>query len=190
MPTKSTSVQIDDDGRPTTDITVNRVWAMPSKDTFSIRPIKELVERELDWTDGIWVDPFCGESDYADITNDLSEEIDSDYTMEAVAFLQEFDDNEIDGGVLFDPPYSPRQIKECYESVGRDVTKQMTQSSFWSTVKDEIERICADGAVVITCGWNSGGVGKGRDFKKDHILMVPHGSWHNDTIVTVETYRP
>lgn len=39
---------------------------------------------------------------------------------------------------------------------------------------------------VITCGWNSGGIGKKYGFEIIEILLVPHGGWHNDTIITVE----
>ena len=34
--------------------------------------------------------------------------------------------------------------------------------------------------------WNSGGIGKKLGFEAQEILMVHHGGWHNDTIVTVE----
>lgn len=43
--------------------------------------------------------------------------------------------------MLFDPPYSPKQIKECYEGVGLKVTQAMTQSTFYSNQKKEISRI-------------------------------------------------
>ena len=38
----------------------------------------------------------------------------------------------------------------------------------------------------IRCGWNSGGIRKKYGFEIVEILMVAHGGWHNDTIVTVE----
>lgn len=174
----------DEDARK--GIEFDRSWAMPNEDTFDIDPIRELVLEEVENSDGLWVDPFSGGSTIADVTNDLNPEIESDRTMKAVEFLQEFDDGEVDGGVLFDAPYSPRQIKECYESVGLEVTKETTQSRFWSDVKDQIERICCSGATVVTCGWNSGGVGDRRGFQTRRILLVAHGGWHNDTIVTVD----
>ena len=40
--------------------------------------------------------------------------------------------------------------------------------------------------MCITCGWNSGGIGKKYGFEIVEILLVSHGGWHNDTIVTVE----
>ena len=40
--------------------------------------------------------------------------------------------------------------------------------------------------VVITCGWNSSGIGNVNGFRIVEILLVHHGGWHNDTIITVE----
>ena len=39
---------------------------------------------------------------------------------------------------------------------------------------------------MISCGCNSGGIGKTLGFKIEEILLVPHGGPHNDTIITVE----
>ncbi|SIS16615.1 adenine-specific DNA methylase [Natronorubrum thiooxidans] len=159
---------------------------MPSSATFDIGPIGDLVTEEYHKSDGLWIDPYSGGATVADVTNDLNPEIESDYTMQALDFLKQYDDREIDGGVLFDPPYSPRQIKEVYDSIGLETSIETTQATFWSDVKDEIERVCSSGATVISCGWNSGGVGKTRGFERRRILLVPHGGQHNDTIVTVE----
>lgn len=167
-------------------IRYDRVWEMPDSATFEIGPIRSLVTREINRSDGLWIDPFSGGSDLADVTNDLNPEIESDRTMDAVDFLQEFDDGAVGGGVLFDPPYSPRQIKEVYDSVGLDTTRETTQATFWSDLKDEIARVCHSGATAVTCAWNSGGVGVERGFKPRRILLVAHGGWHNDTVVTVE----
>lgn len=52
--------------------------------------------------------------------------------------------------------------------------------------KEQIGRIVKKEGVVITCSWNSGGIGKKYGFEIEEILLVPHGGWHNDTIVVVE----
>ena len=40
---------------------ITRVWAMPSKDTFTIKPIAELLKRYVG--SGLcWIDPFAGEN--------------------------------------------------------------------------------------------------------------------------------
>ena len=91
--------------------------------------------------------------------------------------------------MLFDPPYSPRQVAECYKALGQTVNMQTTQASYWSKLKVEIGRIVKPGGTVITCAWNSGGIGSKYGFEITEILLVAHGGWHNDTIVTVEKKR-
>ncbi|WP_155974213.1 adenine-specific DNA methylase [Streptococcus ruminantium] len=162
---------------------IERSWGFPSKNTFSIKPIAELLDEEV--KDGIWIDPFANSSKVATITNDLNTEYDTDYHMDALDFLRLFSDNEVDG-VLYDPPYSNRQVSEVYKGVGLPVNKETTQSAFWGNQKKEIARIVRPGGKVISFGWNSGGIGKKYGFEVVRVLIVPHGGHHNDTIVTVE----
>ena len=166
------------------NIQIERAWAMPNSRTFEIKPIKELILSEM--TDGLWIDPFANSNKLAKITNDLNPEFDTDYHMDALDFLKMFDDYSVDG-ILYDPPYSPRQVSECYNDVGYNVTWDMTKASFWGNHKREIARIVKPGGKVITFGWNSGGIGMKNGFSIKRILLVPHGGWHNDTICTVET---
>ena len=164
------------------DIKINREWAMPNSNTFSVKPIKELIKRYLN---GIVIDPFANQNKLATITNDLDPQYDTDYHMDATEFLKMLDDNSADV-VLWDPPYSPRQIMECYKKLNMTVNMQTTQASYWAKQKEQIARIIKPNGIVITCGWNSGGIGKKYGFEIVEILLVAHGGWHNDTIVTVE----
>ena len=166
------------------DIRFERVWAMPNSNTFDIPPIKQLISEEVDTT-LLWIDPFANVNRIARITNDLNPEYGTEYTMDALDFLKMFDDESVDG-VLYDPPYSPRQVSECYKGVGMNVTSATTRASFWGNHKKEISRIVKRGGKVLTFGWNSGGIGTKYGFTITRILLVPHGGWHNDTICTVE----
>lgn len=163
-------------------IKFNRAWAMPSKHTFEIKPIKEFIESNL--TGDVILNPFANRSKYG-ITNDLDPEQKTDYCMDALEFLKHFDDNSVDF-ILYDPPFSPRQVSECYKSLDMTVNMQTTQSSYWAKHKKEITRVLKVGGKVITFGWNTGGIGKGNGFEIQKILMVAHGGWHNDTICTLE----
>jgi hypothetical protein len=165
-------------------ITMSRAWAMPSKDTFSIKPIHELVMRLRDQST-VSVDPFSNGKYYAQHTNDLDLSKKASRHLDAVDFLREQPDGFCDL-MLFDPPYSPRQVSECYKKLGKTVNMQTTQSSYWTKLKKEIARIVKPGGKVLTCGWNSGGIGKTLGFEIEEILLVAHGGWHNDTICTVE----
>ena len=155
---------------------------MPNSKTFSIKPISELIKR---YTNGVIVDPFANSNTMATITNDLDIQYDTDYHMDALEFLKMFEDNSVDT-VLYDPPYSPRQVTECYKKFGQTVDMKTTQASYWSKQKEQIGRIVKPGGIVITCGWNSGGIGKKYGFEIEEILLVAHGGWHNDTIVVVD----
>lgn len=131
------------------------------------------------------IDPFANVNRIATITNDLDPQYKTDYCLDAIDFLKSFEDNSIKF-VLYDPPYSPRQVSEVYKKMGLTVNMQTTQSSYWSEQKKQISRITANDGIVMTFGWNTGGIGKTSGFEIIEILLVPHGGWHNDTIVTVE----
>lgn len=107
---------------------IDRVWAMPSKNTFDIKPINALIKEEL--TDGLWIDPFANKNKTATITNDLNPEFDTDYHLDALDFLKMFDDNSVDG-VLYDPPY-------CYDETTEVFTKDGFKSFKNITYEDEI----------------------------------------------------
>lgn len=168
----------------THSIRIERIWSMPNKNTFEIPPIKALLEEEVDLSK-YWIDPFANRNKIASVTNDLNLEYDTDYHLDALDFLKLFEDASVDG-VLYDPPYSSRQVSECYNDVGYTVTWDTTKASFWGNHKREISRIVKIGGKVITFGWNSGGIGYKYGFEIERILLVPHGGWHNDTICTVE----
>ena len=163
---------------------INRAWAMPNSKTFQIKPIRELLEKYITPFDEV-VDPFANDGVFGTITNDLDPSCHTDYHMDATEFLKMLDSNIADI-VLYDPPYSPRQVSECYQKFGMTVDMTTTQASYWSKQKEQIARIVKPNGIVITCGWNSGGIGKKHGFEIEEILLVAHGGWHNDTIVTVE----
>lgn len=171
---------------------ITRQWAMPNSRTFSIAPIRSLVQDTIDSLDSpaIILDPFVCDSPFADqcITNDLDPDIPADYHMDALTFVQAYKKSSCDL-VLFDPPYSPRQVSECYRKLEKTVNMKTTQASFWGNLKKEIARVVRPHGLVLTCGWNSGGIGKSNGFNLERILLVPHGGWHNDTIVTIERKR-
>jgi len=171
---------------------INRVWSMPNKNTFSIKPIEKLIKKynqmlinEFGAGNLISIDPFANNSKIAKITNDLDKNYNTNYHLDATDFLKTFDNNSINL-VLYDPPYSSRQVVECYKKLDKTVNKATTQSSYWTKQKKEIGRIVKKDGIVISCCWNSGGIGKKYGFEIQEILLVAHGGWHNDTIVTVE----
>lgn len=170
----------------------NRQWAMPNSKTFQIAPIHSLITKYKQICAGgigveklLIIDPFANDSKEANVTNDLDTQFDTTYHLDALDFLKQFSDSSVDL-ILYDPPYSPRQVSECYKKLGKTVNMQTTQDSYWSNQKAEMARIVKKGGFVISCGWNSGGAGKKNGFEIEEILLVPHGGNHNDTIVVVD----
>ena len=96
---------------------IKKEWAMPNSKTFSVKPIAKFVERHT-FGAKVIVDPFANSCKYGTITNDMNPEFDTDYHMDALEFLKMLP-NEYADVVLYDPPYSLRQVSECYKSVGK-----------------------------------------------------------------------
>ena len=163
---------------------INRVWAMPNKWTFRIPPIAELVARYVGDGKG-WIDPFAGMYSPAEITNDLNVDMPTEYHLDALDFVKQLD-GENPLGVIFDPPYSYRQVKECYEGVGRKCTQEDTSTRFYTRVMNIIAPMIQTGGYALSFGWSSNGFVLRRGFEIIEVLLVAHGWHHNDTICTVE----
>lgn len=102
---------------------------MPNHDTFSIPPIGEFVQRYLALSK-CSVDLFARNKDWATHTNDLNPATSAKYHMDAEAFADMLSFCGVAADlVLFDPPYSPRQISECYKQIGKEVGMKDTQNA-------------------------------------------------------------
>ena len=73
----------------------------------------------------------------------------------------------------------------CYQSIGLS-TKHFAAGIGWARVRDALDSVMTPNGVVVTCGWNTVGMGVERGYVLEQILLVSHGGEHNDTIVTVE----
>ena len=73
--------------------------------------------------------PFAAGNRLANVTNDIDPQYDTDFHMDATDFLNLFKLDSVDT-VLYDPPYSPRQVAECYKALGITVNMQTTQASY------------------------------------------------------------
>ncbi len=158
---------------------IKRVWAMPNKWTFNVKPINELILKYIQNGDN-WVDPFAGNSKLCQYRNDI--ETEQPNNKDALDYLKSLPDNSFTG-VLFDPPYSVEQCLRRYTPIHNGTAGR---AEYWARCKDEIKRIIKPGGICISFCWDSSGLGKGRGFEIIEILLVCHGACHNDTICTVE----
>lgn len=156
---------------------------MPNKHTFKMNPIRDILNKYVG--NGIgWIDPFAGENSPAEFTNDLNPCKPTKYHLYAHEFSELMQGKF--KGVIFDPPYSLRQIKECYDEIGALYTDNWTNDASFGKVKDILAGKIENGGYAISFGWSSMGFGINRGFQMIEILLVPHGGHHYDTIVTVE----
>lgn len=166
---------------------MSRIWEMPSADTFDIAPIGELVKRYLRESK-ISVDPFARNKRWATYTNDLNPDTAAECHLSAVDFLTNLKSAGVQADlILFDPPYTINQVKECYQSIGLPfMMNDAQQAGVWTAEKDLCYDILSTGGVFMHFGYHSNGMGRMRDMEIEQILLVPHGKNHYDTIVTVE----
>lgn len=161
---------------------------MPSADTLSIKPIHQWAKLLLTGCETI-VDPFARNSRIANWRNDLSPDTAAEYHLDAEDFLVWLGKEKgvVADAVIFDPPYSPRQISECYQGVGKSVTTKDTQSAaLYRRVRNAAHNILRPGGIVLSFGWNSVGMGVSRGYEMFDMLIVCHGGAHNDTICVAE----
>lgn len=154
-----------------------------------MRPIGALLSRYIGTSGRGWVDPFAGHFSPAEFTNDMNPSRNARWHMEALEFCQRLP--RLTGhvsfeGVLFDAPYSNRQISEHYRGLGTSARALDTSARFYSAVKAAIAPVIRDGGLAISFGWNSVGFGKKHGFQIIEVMLVSHGGAKNDTIVTVE----
>lgn len=164
---------------------IRRATAQPNRATFSIQPIRDWI---YPFSTSLLrsVDPFARNAKLARITNDLDHETSARHHLDAREFLKQLvSDGERADLVFFDPPYSPRQVKECYGRIGRSVGQTDTQNArLYRECRELIDEIVIPGGVVLSFGWNS--VGMGTGWNRISTLLVCHGGAHNDTICVAD----
>lgn len=172
-------------------IRFSRCFAMPNAETFSVKPIGEFVQRFL--ADAkVSVDPFARDRNWTTYTNDIDLATSAQSHQDAETFLKGLAARGIAADlVLFDPPYSPRQISEHYRAAGLEVGRQDTQSGrLYRRVRDAIDPIVKPGGIVLSFGWQSVGMGITRGYELFETMLVAHGGGHNDTICIAERKLP
>lgn len=154
---------------------------MPNAETFSVKPIGEMVKRYLSKSK-VSIDPFARNKRWATYTNDINPNTDAEYHMEARVFLQTLVDRGVVADlIIFDPPYSPRQVSEVYSEIGLTTTMRDTQTARMKKECRELFRQLSQvGTIVLSFGWNTVGMGPG--FETLETLLVCHGGDHNDTL--------
>ena len=166
-------------------VKIKRVFSRANHETFKIPKIGEKL-KEYVKKGQIWADPFAGDNSLASLTNDLNPTKKTKYHLDAIDFCNLSKVNNLDG-VLFDPPYSYRQISEHYKIAGIKASRLDTSFNFYNRVMENLKDKIKIGGYAISFGWNSNGFGKKKGFELKEILLIAHGQHHNDTIMVIES---
>jgi hypothetical protein len=167
---------------------------------FDNKHIKKIIEdeiRALNDTHGSRrvikiCDPFAREGFVGKmpncISNDLNPEFDTTYNLEFKDFARVMHMKQVPFDlVVFDPPYSLRQLKDHYDGIGKDLKLWQTHN-MWGTGKNLLAQHMPVGSVAISLGWTTAGFGRKRGFKKKavHVLEQCGKEDRYALLVTVE----
>jgi hypothetical protein len=141
-------------------------------------------------------DPFANDTceepglwDGAYVTsNDLNPSFKTTYNLEANDFAEKMErEGRLFDLILFDPPYSLRQLKDQYEGIGMNLELWQTQN-MWGRAKNALAQCVPVGGYVIHLGWHTSGFGKHRGFEKVELLnLEPVGKDDRyNLLITVE----
>lgn len=138
----------------------------------------------------ISVDCFARNNQWATYTNDLNPNTLAEYHLDVRDFLRQLIEGEIAADlVIFDPPFSPHQLKDSYEEAGFKFRAEDAHRTMkWGDERRIIHRILRDSGVVLSFGWNTFGMQSCglSGYVIEEILLVCHGPGTPDTICMAE----
>jgi hypothetical protein len=159
-------------------VIIERVFEMPSKWTFTQPKTRAWVEERLE---GDVLNLFGGFTRFPGaVHNEINPDLSADIRLDAcnLELWQDY------GGkfdtVIMDPPFSFNQAVVTY---GIKKAQQITHA------RDVILHVLRPRGRVLSCGYNSTGMGETRGFEKEGLLIVNHGGSHNDMMVLCERRR-
>lgn len=160
------------------DLKFDFIKAPLNRYTFSIKPIREWVEKEVE---GLVLNLYAGKVKLKcnEIRVDLDPETKPDYCMDVLQFVKQYKGEKFNT-ILLDPPYSDRKSMEMYGD---------RMASPFQRLKEEMPGIIAPNGKIITFGHHSVVLGKSRGFTLEKVAILSHGGAIHDTIVSVERYK-
>jgi len=154
--------------------------------TFDIPSVGQLLGRYVNGGKG-WADPFAANSRFAEWRNDLNPKSHAKYHMEAEEFIRTVLPDDLNG-IIFDPPYSKRQISECYAGIGLKATQEDTSELFYNRVKRAFEGKVRPGGYCISMGYSTRGVYGWEDVEMLDVVANNDGAY--DILVLVQRKPP
>lgn len=168
-------------------LTLRRVLSNPEVPLFERKQMASLLKTYF--REGLFIDPFCGSPVAANnlTTNDIDPTIKADSHKEALDFLREIPTSSVDG-VIYNPPYSPKRIKEFLRKGGyKESSMKQYTKDFHKKRKDEVSRILRKGGIVLSVSGSSLGMTKERGFSLKEVLYLYYAEEsYFETVITID----
>ena len=139
---------------------MSRQFVFPNKNPYKIPYVKKLFKK---YVQGNTLDLFP-----------------YPYQQDALITISNYKTESLDA-ITMDPPYSNSQLKKQYEDKGLAMIN--ANRSYFTKLYVEIKRTMKPGGYLINLGWNSK---RTSGFEFQEIILLNHGTLHNDTIITVQ----
>ena len=139
---------------------ITRLFSLPNKQPYKISHVKKIFKKYV-YGHTLDLFPFP-------------------YQQDALITIRNCKTESLDA-ITLDPPYSNYQLKKQYEDKG--IAMITANRSYFAKLSEEIKRTMKPGGYLISLGWNSKRL---AGFEFQEIILINHGSNHNDTILTVQ----
>ena len=122
-------------------------------------------------------DPFHFTEDYStvDLRNNLNPNIPAAYHLDAEHFVEQLKEKVF----LVDPPYSVRQANLHYDGFHFEHERM-------KDLRRSMVNKLKLGGLIIMFGWSSVGMNDHVSFKRELTMIIAHGGYRYDTIVTID----
>lgn len=135
---------------------------------------------------GLVIDPFSRNCQWADLTNDLNKETKAKYNLDAIEFLEmilkKYGENSVKC-ILFDPPFSSRKSDVYQKSSKEELINIYATSGYVKKFFKIAEKLIMPEGIIIKLGYNSSKPIKGYEMK--NLMVVNFGANRNDVLLTI-----
>ncbi len=143
-------------------------------------------QHQISNIDGLILDPFARNCQWADITNDLNPDTKAKYHLDAKDFLElmleEFGHNSVKC-IIFDPPFSQRQYEKYEKECKSELVNIYSSPGKVVEIFDIARKLIKPGGIIIKLGYNS--TRPILDYELTYLSTTNFGGNRNDVITSI-----
>lgn len=136
--------------------------------------------------EGLILDPFARNCQWADITNDLNPNTKAKYHLDAKDFLQKMLEKYGSNSVkclIFDPPFSNSQYKKYEKNLENELSNIYASPGKVPELFQIVQKLLKPGGIIIKLGYNSSR--PILDYELKYLSITNFGGNRNDVITSI-----